>query len=58
MTHTIAVIGLGYVGLPLAVEFGQQHPPEALRSNRPGWPRIVPREVMFEALSPRDSGAT
>ncbi|WP_342131734.1 nucleotide sugar dehydrogenase [Hydrogenophaga sp. OTU3427] len=24
--HTIAVIGLGYVGLPLAVEFGKQRP--------------------------------
>ncbi|HPO19677.1 MAG TPA: nucleotide sugar dehydrogenase, partial [Rubrivivax sp.] len=23
---TIAVIGLGYVGLPLAVEFGKKHP--------------------------------
>ena len=23
---TIAVIGLGYVGLPLAVEFGKQYP--------------------------------
>ncbi|MDP3134506.1 MAG: Vi polysaccharide biosynthesis UDP-N-acetylglucosamine C-6 dehydrogenase TviB, partial [Burkholderiaceae bacterium] len=24
--HTIAVIGLGYVGLPLAVEFGKLRP--------------------------------
>lgn len=23
---TIAIIGQGYVGLPLAVEFGKQHP--------------------------------
>ncbi|HOX00308.1 MAG TPA: Vi polysaccharide biosynthesis UDP-N-acetylglucosamine C-6 dehydrogenase TviB, partial [Deltaproteobacteria bacterium] len=26
MDHRIAVIGLGYVGLPLAVEFGKQYP--------------------------------
>ena len=26
MARTIAVIGLGYVGLPLAVEFGKRHP--------------------------------
>ena len=26
MTHTIAVVGLGYVGLPLAVEFGKRYP--------------------------------
>ena len=26
MKKTIAVIGLGYVGLPLAVEFGKQRP--------------------------------
>ena len=26
INKTIAVIGLGYVGLPLAVEFGKQHP--------------------------------
>ena len=25
-TTTIAVVGLGYVGLPLAVEFGKQYP--------------------------------
>lgn len=24
--HNIAIIGLGYVGLPLAVEFGKQYP--------------------------------
>lgn len=24
-THTVAVVGLGYVGLPLAVEFGKRH---------------------------------
>ena len=23
--HTIAVIGLGYVGLPLAIEFGKKY---------------------------------
>ncbi|MBN1637081.1 MAG: nucleotide sugar dehydrogenase [Deltaproteobacteria bacterium] len=26
MEHNIAVVGLGYVGLPLAVEFGKKHP--------------------------------
>jgi len=26
MEHSIAVVGLGYVGLPLAVEFGKQYP--------------------------------
>ena len=25
--HTIAIIGLGYVGLPLAVEFGKNYQP-------------------------------
>ncbi len=25
-THTLAIIGLGYVGLPLAVEFGKRRP--------------------------------
>src|SRR5262249_33948407 len=27
MTQTVAVVGLGYVGLPLAVEFGKHRPP-------------------------------
>ena len=26
----IAVIGLGYVGLPLSVEFGKKYPPSAM----------------------------
>ena len=26
MTKTIAIIGLGYVGLPLAIEFGKKYP--------------------------------
>ena len=26
MTHKISIIGLGYVGLPLAVEFAKQYP--------------------------------
>ncbi|HPS93477.1 MAG TPA: Vi polysaccharide biosynthesis UDP-N-acetylglucosamine C-6 dehydrogenase TviB, partial [Deltaproteobacteria bacterium] len=26
MDHRIAIIGLGYVGLPLAVEFGKKYP--------------------------------
>jgi UDP-N-acetyl-D-galactosamine dehydrogenase len=26
MKHSVAVIGLGYVGLPLAVEFGKIYP--------------------------------
>jgi UDP-N-acetyl-D-galactosamine dehydrogenase len=26
MTRTVAVVGLGYVGLPLAIEFGKHCP--------------------------------
>ena len=29
--HKIAIIGLGYVGLPLAVEFGKKIPNRRLR---------------------------
>ena len=31
---TIAVIGLGYVGLPLAVEFGKSRPRDRVRYQR------------------------
>src|SRR5690554_2635628 len=33
-TPRIAIIGLGYVGLPLAVEFGKQLPPVGFDINR------------------------
>jgi len=43
---TIAVIGLGYVGLPLAVEFGKTRPTSVLISIRP----VRPGEKLYEEL--------
>src|SRR5262245_38170268 len=55
MKETVAVIGLGYVGLPLAVEFGKKRPTigfdvnpervEELRSGRDGTREVDPVEL-------------
>jgi len=43
MTKTIAIIGLGYVGLPLAMEFGKHYPTIGIM--RPSAIRRVFREL-------------
>lgn len=46
---TVAVIGLGYVGLPLAVEFGKQQP--CVRSGEPLRRRVIGFDVNNQRLA-------